>query len=123
MTDFGIGSSGNWSYATELRRDGGSTQRETPADNRTEANVTAKAVEEASRSGTDRGDDGLDLPGADRQVRFERDAEIGALLFQVINTRNDEVVFQLPTEVMLNLRKFYAETPPPPGEPSFQAAL
>ena len=48
--------------------------------------------------------------------------EIGALLFQVVNTQSDEVIFQLPTEIMLNLRKFYAENEPP-SIPTFSASL
>ena len=122
MMDSGFGPGMSWSYAVDLRREGAATLREA----RAETTVTAKPVDEIARNGVDRGSesqvDSAPLPGNDREFRFERDAEIGALLFQVINTLNDEVVFQLPTEIMLNLRKHYAESPPQ-GLPSFEAAL
>ncbi|MCC5978822.1 MAG: flagellar protein FlaG [Salinarimonas sp.] len=118
MMDSGIGPGASWSYAVDLRREGVSTLREASA----ETTVTAKPVEAVRRSDADRDEEITAVPGRDREVRFERDAEIGALLFQVINKQTDEVVFQLPTEIMLNLRKFYAETPPP-AVPSFEAAM
>lgn len=122
MMDSGFGPGMSWSYAVDLQREGAATLRQA----RAETTVTAKSSPEVARSAADRADDAEGkantLPGSDREFRFERDAEIGALLFQVINTQNDEVVFQLPTEIMLNLRKHYADMAPP-SLPSFEAAL
>lgn len=51
-------------------------------------------------------------PGADagyRSARFTRDAATDELLFQVVDMRKDEVVFQLPDEKILRMRAFYQE--------------
>ena len=122
MMESGFGAGVSWSYTVDLRREGVASLREARAD----TTVTAKPIDEVARGTGERGVDAqrdiAPLPGSDREFRFERDAEIGAMLFQVINTLNDEVVFQLPTEIMLNLRKHYAEASPQ-GLPSFETAL
>ena len=91
---------------------------------RSRAEATITAIDEAQfpQADQDADSDSGNSFSANREVRFERDAEIGALLFQVVNTQSDEVIFQLPTEIMLNLRKFYAENEPP-SIPTFSASL
>ncbi len=118
MMDPSLSAGVSWSYTADLRREGAATLRENSA----EATVTAVEAANSPQKDTDIVHEPVADPRADREVRFERDAEIGALLFQVINTRTDEVVFQLPTEIMLNLRKFYAENAPA-NVPSFKASL
>lgn len=118
MMDPGLGAGVSWSYTADFRREGVALLRENPAE------ATITAIDETKVSQADQKAEAENFTSfsADREVRFERDAEIGALLFQVVNTQSDEVVFQLPTEVMLNLRKFYAENAPP-SIPTFSASL
>jgi len=118
MMDPGLGAGASWSYTADFRREGVAMLRES----RAEATVTAVEAAKSPQDDTEPDRDAVNDMSADREVRFERDAEIGALLFQVINTQSDEVIFQLPTEIMLNMRKFYAENAPP-SIPTFNTAL
>ncbi len=118
MMDPGLGAGASWSYTADFRREGVAMLRES----RAEATVTAIDEAQFPQADQEADSDAGNSFSANREVRFERDAEIGALLFQVVNTQSDEVIFQLPTEIMLNLRKFYAENEPP-SIPTFSASL
>lgn len=43
------------------------------------------------------------------ESRFVRDAVTEALVFQVVDLRRDEVIFQIPDETIMRMRRAYAE--------------
>ncbi|MCC6009239.1 MAG: flagellar protein FlaG [Rhodobacteraceae bacterium] len=72
----------------------------------TKANYESQPFESANNS--------LQRATEDRKIfhpeaRFVRDAVTETLVFQVIDMRRDEVIFQIPDETIMRMRRAYAE--------------